>query len=163
VLATVPEGKKIFIELKIGPEIVEPLRKALTASGLRPEQIVIISFDPAAIAACEKLMPHLRSHWLTSYKEQEDGSWKPTAKEVAQTIERISADGLGSHAILKFVDKAFVDQYRAAGEDEFHVWTVNDLSVAKKYQRLGAWSITTDRPGWLRKELDEIQPAVNGK
>jgi len=161
VLATVPQGKKIFIELKIGPEIVEPLQRVLVASQLRPEQIVIISFDPAAIAACEKLMPHLRSHWLTSYKEQADGTWKPTASEVARTIERIHADGLGSHALLKFFNKAFIEQYRAAGEDEFHVWTVNDLDVAKRYQQLGAWSITTDRPGWLRKQLDQTQPATN--
>jgi len=153
VLALVPKGKKIFIELKIGPEIVEPLEKALKASNLSPEQIVIISFDAAAIEACEKRMPHLRSHWLAGYKEQEDGSWKPTASEVTQTVNRIGADGLGSHANLEFFDKDFLKKYRATGVDEFHVWTVNKPTVAKHYQQLGAWSITTDRPGWLRKQL----------
>lgn len=155
VLATVPPGKKIFLELKVGPKIVEPLERALAASCLRPDQIVIISFNAATIEACEKQMPHLRSHWLTSYDEQEDGSWKPTAREVAQTIERIGADGLGSRALLKVVDPMFIEQYRAAGEDEFHVWTVNKLDAARRYQQMGAWSITTDRPGWLRKQLHQ--------
>lgn len=155
VLATVPQGKKIFIELKIGPEIVKPLQRVLSDSRLRDEQIIIISFDDQTIAACEKLMPHLRSHWLTGYQEQEDGSWQPTPEEVAATIERIGSDGLGSHANLDFVDQAFFEKFRAAGEDEFHVWTVNELDVAQRYRRLGAWSITTDRPGWLRKQLHE--------
>ncbi len=163
VLATVPAGKKLFIELKVGPQIAKPLERILSASSVKPEQIVIISFNKETIAACEKIMPHLRSHWLTGYKKQEDGSWKPTANEVAATIERISADGLGSHANLDFVDKAFFDQFRATGEDEFHVWTVNDLDVAKRYQKLGAWSITTDRPGWLRKALSRPQSEAAGK
>jgi len=163
VLATVPTGKKLFVELKVGPEIVKPLERVLAASSLRPEQIIIISFNEETIQACEKLMPHLRSHWLTGYKEQEDGSWKPTPKTVAATLERIGADGLGSHANLDFVDKAFFDQFRAAGEDEFHVWTVNKLDVAQRYQKLGAWSITTDRPGWLRKQLGLTEPAPAAK
>ena len=159
VLATVPPRKKIFIELKVGPQIVKPLQRILAASKVRPEQIVIISFSKEAIAACEELMPELRSHWLTGYKKQQDGSWKPSPKEVAATIEKIHADGLGSHANLDFVNQAFLDQFHAAGEDEFHVWTVDKLEVAKLYQKLGAWSITTDRPGWLRKELNQAQPA----
>jgi len=155
VLATVPTGKKIFIELKVGPEIVEPLQSVLSASPLRAEQIILISFDEKTIAACEKRMPHLRSHWLTSYKKQEDGSWQPTPEEVAATIRRIRSDGLGSQANLDFVDQAFFEKFRAAGEDEFHVWTVNQRDVARRYQKLGAWSITTDRPGWLRKQLSK--------
>lgn len=153
VLACVPPGKMLFIELKIGPEIVPPLEKILNASSLRPEQTVIISFNAQTIEACEKRMPHLRSHWLTSYEKKEDGLWKPSAEKVAETVQRIGADGVGNHAKLEFVDKAFVEKYRAAGEDEFHVWTVNDVQVARTYQRLGAWSITTDRPGWLREQM----------
>ena len=45
VLAAVPQDKKIFIELKSGPEIVAPMAEAIAASSLSPEQIVIISFQ----------------------------------------------------------------------------------------------------------------------
>ncbi|MCA9230230.1 MAG: glycerophosphodiester phosphodiesterase, partial [Planctomycetales bacterium] len=160
VLETVPAGKKVFIELKVGPEIVLPLQRELAASSLSPEQIVIIAFNKETVAACEKLMPHLRSHWLTSYKEQDDGAWQPSAIEVATTVKHLGADGLGSKAFLEFVDKAFIDQFRAAGGDEFHVWTVNEIDVAKQYQQFGAWSITTDRPGWLRRQLHPAAPAA---
>lgn len=153
VLKTIPPDGKIFVELKTGPEIVEPMAKVLAASALRSEQVVVISFRADTIEACEKLSPQLRTHWLTDYKKDENGQWKPSAKKVTDTVQRIGADGLGSKALLEFVDKAFIEQYRKAGEDEFHVWTVDDLEVARRYQQLGAWSITTNRPGWLHKEL----------
>jgi hypothetical protein len=35
------------------------------------------------------------------------------------------------------------------------VWTVDDPKVAKFYADLGAWAITTNRPGWLRKQLGQ--------
>jgi len=45
VLAAVPEGKKIFIELKSSREVVGPMVKILAASKLSPEQVVVISFN----------------------------------------------------------------------------------------------------------------------
>jgi len=160
VIETIPPGKKLFIELKVGPEIIEPLQKVLDDVGIDPEQIVIISFNEQAIEACEKLMPHLRSHWLTGYKQADDGQWRPTAAEVIETIQRTGADGLGSNARSEYFDKNFIKTLFDSGQDEFHVWTVNELDVAKQYKNLGAWSITTDRPGWLRRELHGTAAAV---
>ena len=154
VLALVPGGKKIFIELKSGPEIVEPMARILESSSLSPPQIVIISFHADAIEASKKRLPDLRAHWLSGYKEQEDGRLTPTKEEVAATIRRIGADGFGSKAEPEHFDAAFVEHLRDSGCREFHVWTVNEPEVAHYYQQLGAWSITTDRPGWLRARLD---------
>jgi glycerophosphoryl diester phosphodiesterase len=154
VLAAVPVGKKIFIELKSGPEIVEPMASAIEASSLLPEQIVIISFNDKSIAESKRQLPHLRAHWLAGYKEQPDGSLAPTKESVAATIRKIGADGFGSNALPEHFNAAFIDYLRENGCREFHVWTVNDPKVARFYQQLGAWSITTDRPGWLRDHLD---------
>jgi glycerophosphoryl diester phosphodiesterase len=159
VLATVPSGKKAILELKVGPEIVEPMAKILAASGLQPEQIVIISFHPETIAACEQRLPQLRTHWLTGYEKQEDGTWKPTARQVTATLQRIRADGLGSKAVPEYLNGTFLEQLRLDGLKEYHVWTVDDPEVAREYQRLGAWGITTNRPGWLRRQL-ELQPEM---
>ena len=159
VLATVPAGKKAILELKVGPEIVEPMAKIVAASGLKPEQIVIISFHPETIAACERRLPQWRAHWLTSFKKKEDGPWKPTARQVTATLQQTRADGLGSMAVPEYFNEAFLQQLRLDGLKEFHVWTVDDPEVAREYQRLGAWGITTNRPGWLRQQL-QLQPQV---
>jgi glycerophosphoryl diester phosphodiesterase len=153
VLALVPAGKKIFVELKSGPEIVKPMTKIVSDSSLDDDQIVIISFDADSIAECKRRLPNIRAHWLSGYKEDDHGRLTPTREEVVATIRRIGADGFGSKAEPNHVNAEFIEYLSDAGIREFHVWTVNEPHVARFYQRLGAWSITTDRPGWLRDEL----------
>jgi glycerophosphoryl diester phosphodiesterase len=159
VLAAVPEGKKIFIELKSGPEIVAPMAEAIAASSLSPEQIVIISFNDDAVAECKKQLPHLKACWLCGFKEPKDrtGKMPPTVDEVIATLKRIGADALDAEAVPQRVNEAFIKRLRDAGFSEFHVWTVNEPKVARFYRDLGAASITTDRPGWLREQLETAE------
>ncbi len=153
VLAIVPEGKLIFIELKVGVEIVEPLMEALNASSLKNEQLVIISFDADVIAECERRRPGLRTQWLTDYKQQDDGEWRPTEETISATMRRTRADALGSKAELQVLDQALLERLCAAKVCEFGVWTVDDPQVARYYIERGAWSVTTNRPRWLREQL----------
>jgi glycerophosphoryl diester phosphodiesterase len=157
VLAAVPEGKKIFIELKSSVEIVAPMAKVIEASKLSPEQIVIISFHAEAIAECKKRLSHLKALWICRYEEQKQGGWAPGVEEVAATLKRIRADGFDSQANLEHFDETFIERLRALGCDEFSVWTVDDAKVARYYAKLGAWSITTNRPGWLRTQRDQFE------
>ena len=39
------EGKRLFVEIKAGPEILPELKKIFSASGRDPKQIVLIGFD----------------------------------------------------------------------------------------------------------------------
>lgn len=159
VLAEVPDGKLIYIELKVGPEIVRPMLAGLDASSLKPEQTIVIAFDAETIAEVEKLRPELKTYWLVRYKQDDAGVWSPTANEVIATLKRIRPDGLDSQAETKVVNREFVDKLRAAGPFDFQVWTVDDVKVARYYQKLGATAITTNRPGWLRKHLDAKKAA----
>lgn len=155
VLAAVPPGKLIFIELKSNVEIVAPMAKIIEASPLAPEQIVVISFHADAIAQSKKLLPHVKALWLSGFKKQKDGKFKPDVEEVAATLTRIHADGFNCEAQPEHFDKAFIDRLAELGCDEFSIWTVDDPKVAKFYQDLGAWAITTNRPGWLREQLEK--------
>jgi glycerophosphoryl diester phosphodiesterase len=153
-LAAVPTGKKIFVELKSAAEVVGPVVKAIKASSLGPEQIVIISFHEDAVAEAKRQLPEVQAYWITDYKEQNDGTLKPTADEVIATLRRTGANAVDSKALPGHFDQAFITRLRDAGFPQFHVWTVNDPQVARFYQQLGVSSITTDRPGWLREQLD---------
>ena len=153
VLAAVPPGKKFFLELKSGPELVGPMAKVIAKSSLSPDQIVLICFNADAVAECKKQLPHLKALWLCSFKEKKDGKKPPTVEEVAATLKRIQADGLDAEAVPEYVDAAFIDRLKELGCREFSVWTVDDPKVAQFYAKLGAWSITTNRPGWLRQEM----------
>lgn len=153
VLDAVPKDKLVFLELKSSVEVVGPMAKTIEASSLDPKQIVVISFHADAIAESKKRLPHIKALWLCGYKKHEDGHFEPGVEEVAATLQRTRADGLNSEALPEHFDDAFIRQLREKGCTEFSVWTVDDPQVAKYYQKLGAWAITTNRPGWLRQQL----------
>jgi glycerophosphoryl diester phosphodiesterase len=44
----------------------------------------------------------------------------------------------------------------AARNLEVLVWTVNDPVIARKMTDLGVKAITTDRPRWLKEEMDKL-------
>lgn len=157
VIATVPPGKRLFIELKCGPEILLPLAAILAESALPHEQTVILAFSAEVVAEARQLLPHVKALWITDYKRKwQSGDWSPSIEAVLQTLERSGASGLASKA-HKFVDASFVQALRAAGM-EFHVWTVNAPRIATRFLALGADSITTNRPGWLRSGLRTPTP-----
>jgi glycerophosphoryl diester phosphodiesterase len=153
VLTVIPSGKKFVVELKDGPEIVEPLAAVLAMSAIASDDLLIISLVDETIAECRRQLPHVQWHWLSGYKRDNNNQWRPTADEVIATIERVGAAGFGSLALPEHFDADFVGKLRAAGIDEFHVWTVDDPEVARFYAQLGAWGITTNRPDFIRKEL----------
>jgi glycerophosphoryl diester phosphodiesterase len=155
VLEAVPAGKKFYIELKSSAEVVGPMVKIIASSGVPLEQLVIISFHEAAVAEAKRQLPAVKAYWLTDFKEQDDGSLKPTVDEVIATLQRSGADAVSGKAIPEHFNEVFIDRLRETGYDEFHVWTVDDAKLARLYRDLGAASITTNRPGWLREQLAE--------
>ncbi|NOX55336.1 MAG: glycerophosphodiester phosphodiesterase [Planctomycetes bacterium] len=153
VLDTVPDGKKIFIEIKCGPEILPRLKQALAASRLQPEQTVVIAFDEKVVVETRRLIPTIKVYWLAGYKrDKQTGRWSPSLEQVLATLRRTRAHGLDTHANPDVVNERFVQALRDGGF-EFHAWTINEVSLARRFQTLGVDSITTDRPGWLRKQL----------
>lgn len=149
-LATVPVEKRVFIEVKCGPEIVPEMDRVIKASKLKPAQTCVISFNADVIAATKKARPDLQALWLVSLAPK---NAKPrTAEELIAKAKEIKADGLDLSATPAVLDKAFGDKVKQAGL-KLYVWTVNDAELAKKMIAAGAESITTDKPGWLREQL----------
>jgi len=151
VLATVPEGKIIFIEIKCGPEILPALKKALAKSKLQPGQTVIISFHPKVIAETKRQIPQLKALWITGFKtDEKTGVVHPSAKEILATLDKIGADGVGcnAHAI---VDQQFMQILRTA-QKEVNIWTVDNVATAKRFLHLGIDSLTSNRAVWLKQQ-----------
>lgn len=148
-LATVPAGKRAFVEVKCGPEIVPELSRVLAASKLRPEQTPVIAFDAEVVAAVKTARPDLPAYWLVSLDRK--NAKPPTAAELIARAKQVRADGLDLSA-TPTLDEAFARAVKAAGL-KLYVWTVNDPAAARRMVALGVDGITTDRPGWLRDQL----------
>ena len=157
VLAVVPTGKRLYVELKTGPEIVPQLAHDLKRAAVAPAAVVLIAFDETTVVACKKRLPALKVHWLTAFKESSKGSgqWRPTAQTIAETVRRCGADGVGMQARVDVIDATFVETLRSGGVGEFHVWTVDRPEDARHFATLEAVGITTNRPASLRTVIPE--------
>jgi glycerophosphoryl diester phosphodiesterase len=146
VLALVTEGKRIFIEIKSGLAILEPLEEVLAESGLRSEQIVLVSFVGNVISSAKKRMPHLKSHLLSVFPGKNRGA--PRSAGLIQRVKTLAVDGadVGVHPAL---DRSFVEAFHQEGL-ECHVWTVDEPVEAGRLAQAGVDSITTNQLRALR-------------
>ena len=152
VFATVPDQRKIYIEIKCGTEIIPELLDEITRSGLRQEQIIIIAFNENLIRQLKDKAPQFKALWLVSFKRNKYGRITPSLEYVQKTLRQIKADGLSSSSDL--VSKSFIKSVMEQGY-EYHVWTVDDPKTARRFKKWGAMSITTNLPGYIKKNLTE--------
>jgi glycerophosphoryl diester phosphodiesterase len=151
-LETIPEGKRVYVEIKHGPEIVPHIAPIVRASNQTPEQIVFISFSQAVCEALKRALPDHEVLRLSGFKQDEDnGSYSPTIDSLIEEAAAAGLEGLdlswkGPH------DAESVQRIKDAGLF-FAVWTVNTPEAAQSMAALGAQSITTDHPGKIREWL----------
>jgi glycerophosphoryl diester phosphodiesterase len=150
VLASVPASKKFFLEIKCGPEIIPFLKTPLEESGLSSAQVTIICFDEEVVRVARRELPQFKVNWLTSFKQDKvTKQWSPSKEEVIKRLRNSGATGIGLNGNGEIVDEKFVRSVLDLGL-EFHVWTINDVNVARKFSKWGAYSITTDKPAFIR-------------
>lgn len=152
VLAVVPRGHKVFVEVKCGPEIVPELKRVVAAAKLESAQLAVISFSLEVCAASKKALPALKTYWIVGLKrEPQTMAWNRTPAELIAAATKHQLDGLDLQA-GDFVDARLAEQMKKAGL-ELYVWTVNDPKLARRMIEAGVQGITTDRPLWLREQL----------
>lgn len=147
-LATIPDGKRMFVEIKCGAEVLPELERVLKASGKTSEQLPLIGFDFQTMRLAKERLPLFPCFWLVSRDKNKQFPPIETLIEKAKTAH---LDGLD----LDFnfpVDAAFVAQVKAQNLGLF-VWTVDDAAVARRLAAAGVDGITTNRPAWLREQL----------
>jgi len=138
VLGSAPKGKRVFIEIKCGPEIIPLLGLALRGSDLTSDQVAVISFSQSVIAESKRQLADVKAFWLTSLRgDERTGQPYPPFSQILRTLKGINADGLDRDA-RSTIDAAFVAELRKEGM-ELHVWTVDDLETALASELL-AWT-----------------------
>jgi glycerophosphoryl diester phosphodiesterase len=150
VLAIIPDGKRLFIEIKCGPEVLPELERVIKASGKQDKQLVIIGFGYDTMKQAKARFPALVTLWLQGPKKESQGL-QPTVDELIDKAKAAKLDGLDLSSGFA-IDEAFVAHVKQAGL-QLHVWTVDDPALARKLAKLGVDGITTNRPAFLREQL----------
>jgi glycerophosphoryl diester phosphodiesterase len=144
IIETVPEGKLLVVEIKSDSEILPHLKRSIEKSG-KQAQIVFISFGWKTILDTQKEFPENKCYWLSSSKSG-------LKEKMAEAAEKGLA---GVNLNYKIIDEEVM---KLAHENRMEVftWTVNEPDVAKRMAELGVKAITTDRPRWLREEMNKL-------
>lgn len=147
VLSLVPAGKRLFIELKVGVEILPELERLIRASGLDAAQLPLITFDLQVARETKRRLPAHEVSWIVGY----EAGRSPGVDELVKSALAAGLDGLDLN--FRFpMDAAFVQKVHAAGL-KLYTWTVDDAAVARALAAAGIDGLTTNRPGWLRSQM----------
>jgi len=151
-LAAMPPGKRFYVEIKCGPEFVEPLARAVRGRGLADGQIVAICFSADLLAAVRRELPGVETFLIVEFvRDSASGAWHP---DVYERLDAAAGRGLTGLDLMaaRALDPELIPRIRAAGLD-ICVWTVDSPGEARRLIELGVRRITTNRPGWLREQL----------
>lgn len=152
VLETVPRGKRLFVEIKCGPEILPELKTTLKKAHLTPEQVTFIGMELQTMSTIKKHLIRYEICWVCDMeRDSEKDIWEPDVDGIVARAVQFGMDGLDVFA-CQGVDKTFVRKVQAAGM-KLYIWTVNDPGEARRLCRAGVDGITTDRAQWLRRKL----------
>jgi glycerophosphoryl diester phosphodiesterase len=144
---------RLFIELKCGPEDVEPLTDAvcsvLAVSPLLP-QVIVKSFKLAVIPRVKMRIPAARTAALFAPKMM---NILRKEKYLVDIAEEFGADELSLHRSL-----ATTKLMESSGKRGLpvNIWTADNPRWVKKGIRLGLNSIITNDPGRLLQRRAEL-------
>ena len=160
VIATIPAGKTLYVEVKSDSRILPHLMRAINAGGKR-QQIVLIGFDLEVITAFKTLAPEVPTYRLVdAQRDKETQVYVPYARELIEQTRKAGLQGLALH--FGPLDAAYVRAVREAGL-EVYVWTVNDPNEAMRMLEMGIERITTDRPRWLKQQVEAMRKTASAK
>ncbi|MCH9654039.1 MAG: glycerophosphodiester phosphodiesterase [Planctomycetes bacterium] len=152
ILKTIPDHKRLFIEIKCGAEVLPRLKKDLADSGKKSEQTAIIGFDYETMKQAKRVLPELKVFWVFKVKQNKlTRKWAHNADYYIQKAKTAHLDGLDI-GFNNFVTQDFVNRAKSA-DLPVYVWTVNSVRDARNLVNMGVEGITTDRPGLLNAAL----------
>ncbi len=149
VVQSIPPGRKLYIEIKCGKEILPALRQLLAESG-KMAQVVIIGFGLETMAEFKRQIDVPTYGLKGTEKDKKTGQWIPHDPKLVQMARDNGLDGLDVD--FAGVTAELVRAAKAAGQ-KLYVWTVDDPAEARRLVQLGVDGITTNRLDWLREQL----------
>ena len=164
-LETIPEGKHLVIEIKCGPEIIQPLAALLKKAKTPPSKTAIISFSFDVVAAAKKQFPNRAVYYLASIKQNKtNGHWEPSVESLVKkahgaVLNGLSLGNMGSQGAAD--NSPLMDYLRRMRKETtvrdlgFYVWTVDSPRMGKLLSGLGLDGITTNRPAFLKSQINK--------
>ena len=138
VLALARDGRRIYLEVKSGPEIAPVLKSIISVQNVAtPRNVLFISFSKDVCRAIKDVMPEYTVYLLSSLKKES------TPQSLVQAAREARADGVDVWFDPNVVNEEFVAAVKAEGLS-FHVWTLDELTLVLRAFAVGADTVTTN-------------------
>jgi glycerophosphoryl diester phosphodiesterase len=154
-IAAIPEGKRLFIEIKCGPEVVSRLVEVIRAAHKRPEQTCLIGFSYDVMRLAKQELPELKCYWIVELKQNKSGHWSPPIEPLIEKAKEAHLDGIDfgdGPAAAQVLDRETVKKLHQSRLGVY-TWTVDSVEDARRLEQAGVDGITTNRPGFMRESL----------
>ena len=149
-IATIPDGKRLFVEIKGGEVCIPQFVKTFRASGKTSQQVVPIGFSLDTMRQLKQALPELEICWISDFKRTLRG-WSPTAEKLVTLAKEAGLDGIDVSGKGP-IDAVFAQKVHEDGLT-LYIWTVDSPALARKLAAAGVDGITTNKPGWLRTKM----------
>ena len=146
VLATVPRGGTVFVEIKSEPATAPAVARVIREHdpAARGGAVALQAYDPAALAALAGELPGVAAYWTVDPPTDAGGAPLPYRVELVADAAARELAGLALD--YRFVSDELLAAARAAGI-AMDVWTVNDPdAMAAWLAKADVRFIETDRP-----------------
>lgn len=157
VVQTVPDGKRLFIDVKCGSGIVPELTGVLRASGRQSSQFVAITWRFNTARAIKRSLPNitvyiLRPAFGNPHRHPVLQAW--LLNRLIRKCYRGGLDGIDVEH-TRILNSASIRYAHQLGI-RLTAWTVNSVPEARRLQAIGVDGITTDRPLLMRQQLGGV-------
>src|SRR5699024_9279816 len=142
IVASVPDQKRLFIEVKDSERAMPYSRDIIQQSG-KQDQMVVISLSLDVVKDSKEQMAEIPAYWIRSVQRDPDtGEYQPIDTALFDQVKEHNLDGLDVH--YKGVTPELVEASHEAGF-KLYVWTVNESDDISALAEQGVDGITTDR------------------
>lgn len=158
VLATVPAGGTVFVEIKTGADTAPAVAAVIRAADPRPRggHVALQAFDPDALAALAGAVDWAPAYWTVGPPEV-DGVMMPYPLALIDDVRTRGFAGLALDH--RAVGDDFIRAARAAGI-ALDVWTINDPGELSAWLARDVRFIETDQPAWVELRSGTRAPAA---
>jgi glycerophosphoryl diester phosphodiesterase len=143
VLAEVPPGKQVFLEIKESVGMLPALRRVIESGSLSGSQITLLCRDSLVLTTAKRKMPAVNAAWVLHYPSVL-GFERLISNAVKQNLDALDV------SISWPMDERRVARAHDEGLKVF-VWTVDDVGRAREFAKAGVDGITTNAPLRMRR------------
>ena len=149
---TIPRGKRLFVEIKCPAACVPEFVRVFKASGRDPEAVVPIGFSLGTMRSIKAALPSFEVCQVVKFQRGKlTGRWSPRVADLLRNLQNAGLNGVdvGANGPIR---PELVARVHDAGL-KCYVWTVDHPGTARRLRDAGIDGLTTNRPGWMRRQL----------